>query len=174
MGLLLIGNSRESFHSAGVPACAAAAAAAHGRDFCGPLGNLRVLPNPARAGEPVVARLFSSGCASFDPETFVVTVQDNVVTLTHVVDEICGVPPPGFDVDFALGSFLPGDYTLIYAPTSPIIGFTYVPQSAGFVVASPARIATVPIASPPIIVLLGFGTLLIGILRMARRAQHAC
>lgn len=96
-----------------------------------PFTNLRVVPNPASAGQPIAARLFGSGCATF-PVSESITIEGNVVTLTHETDEICGVPLPGGDWDFPIGTFPPGHYTLIYAPTSGFGGNTYVTQSVQF------------------------------------------
>lgn len=124
-----------------------------------PFTNLRVVPNPAPAGQPIVARLFSSGCATI-PTTNTITIQDHVVTLTHETEEICGVPLPGADWDFPVGAFAPGQYTLVYAPTSGFSGNTYVTQSVQFVVVGrgiPASsIAALTILA---LALLGFGAL---------------
>ncbi len=80
----------------------------------GPSRNLRVVPNPAIAGQPVSARLLLSCGQGLQPAT--VSVLGNAVSLTQLEGPGCdiGVPPPPADVDFPLGTFAPGTYTLTY------------------------------------------------------------
>lgn len=130
-----------------------------------PFTNLRVVPNPASAGQPIAARLFGSGCATI-PVAQAISVQGNVVTLTHEVDEICGVPPPGGDWDFPIGAFPPGQYTLVYAPTSGFGGLTYLTETVQFAVL-PAGIPAAASAALAILCISLFG---IGVWQL--RSRH--
>ena len=122
-----------------------------------PLTNPRIIPNPARAGEPIFVRFDVNGCSGWLPGEEQVTVLGNVVTLTHQVDWLCGVPPPNYEADFALGTFQPGTYTLVYAPTWSF-GDPYLTQSIQFgVFAIP-----IPASSWWAAVVLGLALLLFG------------
>lgn len=105
-----------------------------------PIGNLRVVPNPAPAGLMVLARLYREGHDVAGPST--VTVEGNIVTLTvemYTIDFT--VPPPPGDFDIPLGQFAPGHYILVYAPIDP--GGPYLTQRVEFdVQATPVPVAT--------------------------------
>jgi hypothetical protein len=140
-----------------------------------PFTNLRVAPSPAHTGEPVMAVLSGFCVANPGPEH--VLVQGDVITLTHVVESLCGVPLPPMDYGFPLGSFAPGTYTLVYAPTSGR-GIDYEVQSVHFsVLGGIARVA-VPIDSWRINLLLALMVLGIGsrhqCVEHGRRAGTAC
>jgi len=114
--------------------------------------NLRVVPNPAVAGQPVAARLLQ-GCyeGAFAPTT--VTVAGNVVTLTQVPAPgiIClATPPPPADVDYLLGTFVQGTYTLNYF-FRDTQGNVLYQESTQFVVGAPAG---VPAMTPRLLLLL--------------------
>ncbi len=132
-----------------------------------PFANLRVVPNPAAAGQPIAARLFGSGCATI-PLAESITRQGDVVTLTHEVDEICGVPPPGGDRDFPIGAFPPGQYTLVYAPTSGF-GLTYLAESVQFTVHPSA----IPALSMSALTMLCLALLGLGIWRLRATLRHS-
>ena len=109
-----------------------------------PLTNLTAVPNPASPNQLVSASLFDDGCVAFGPGGEVVTVQGFSVTLVNTVDTLCGVPTPSFYLEFPLGRFSPGTYTLTYAPKSYFSGVTYQVLTTQFVVQAPA---TVPLFS---------------------------
>ena len=137
-----------------------------------PFWNPRVLPIPAIAGQPVVVRLSGGGCTVWLPDTQTVTVQGNVVTLSHVVDWLCSVPPPGGDYDFALGVFPPGNYTLVYAPIS-FSGAAYSTQTTPFVVvAGPVGVPTIS-GYAVLILVLGLASLAGGQLALYPTKMHA-
>lgn len=96
-----------------------------------PLADLRVVPNPVAAGEPAFGYLTSNGCSTVRLDEMV-TVDGNTVTLTHIVERACFLPTPSYDVRYDLGHMAPGEYTLVYAPTSMIPGNEYETQMAHF------------------------------------------
>lgn len=120
--------------------------------------DLRVVPNPAPAGSAVVARVRREGCLSSG--TIVVTRQGSTVNLTPAGGPIiCGVAPPPTDVDFALGAFAPGRYTVVFDASPPLTaGFSVVSSTAVPVVSDPAVIAG-----------LAFSILLVGAACVRRR-----
>ncbi|MGQ0799836.1 MAG: hypothetical protein ACT4NL_06960 [Pseudomarimonas sp.] len=113
--------------------------------------NLRVVPNPAIAGQSVVARLTLSFCQRpIQPATVAVT--GNNVTLTLVAPEPCviGVPPPPMDVNFALGALPAGSYTLTYLSRSPSGALLYSESTQFGVV----PVIGIPLASTQVLILL--------------------
>jgi hypothetical protein len=121
-----------------------------------PYENLRVVdPTPA-SGEAVVARAFYTHCVrGEEPIDDQVTVAGNVVTLTVTLEGvICfSPPPPPEDLDYALGSFAPGEYTLVMQVESSIPGIVFSPLTTQFVV-GPALHHSIPATSSPMILLL--------------------
>jgi hypothetical protein len=109
--------------------------------------DLRVVPDPAPAGTAVVARVRREGCLSSG--TLVVTRQGSTVNLTPAGGPIiCGVAPPPTDVDFALGAFAPGRYTVVFDASPPLIaGFSVVASTAVPVVSDPEVIAGLAVAT---------------------------
>lgn len=74
-----------------------------------------VLPNPALPTQDLTLRLFSNGCGVFEIEV-VPTVE---VTGSHVIATLwvigpCPTSEPRFYMDFPLGRFDSGNYTLEY------------------------------------------------------------
>lgn len=128
-----------------------------------PLTNLRVTPNPAQAGQPVSA-ILRAFCFASVPGSERVTRQGSLVTLTNNVDQLCGVPLPIGHLAFPLGSFAPGKYTLVYAPTSSFDGVTYVTQSTQFVVLPNA--SAVPATTSQVAALLALLIGSLGVLRL--------
>lgn len=125
-----------------------------------PLTDLRVAPSVVEAGDPVFAVLNGTCFSVVGDET--VTVEGNVVTLTHELQEICGTPPPPIDFSYPIGSFAPGTYTLVYAPTSSFVGLIYLPQSVDFEVLGATTPAAIPAdatwaAALLVVLLLGLG-----------------
>ena len=140
-------------------------------DLYPPLVHLRASPSPAMGFQPVRAVLLWDMCGRWTPENDVnVQVDGTTITLTHeVVPEVCiGLPPPPMDVAFDIGAFPPGNYTLVYAPTSSW-GAVYAPQTTSLVVLSPS--VAVPGSS---ITALGFlfAAVLIFALRVGMRRMH--
>lgn len=80
------------------------------------LTNPHVLPYPAIADQPLSLRLTWNGCGGYSQP--VVQIAGTVVTVHQTYFEVCGVPPPGHDVDFPIGSFAAGSYTLTYISQS--------------------------------------------------------
>lgn len=75
--------------------------------------NVRVSPNPAFSGEPVVLLVRWGGCGPGGEST--TSIAGSVITVTEITGEqVCGVPPPAADVSYPLGSFAPGNYTARY------------------------------------------------------------
>ncbi len=117
-----------------------------------PFDDLRAVPSPAIAGAPVFARTRYTFCTSEASRgSHQVARAGSVVTLTINMDgtgEGCpGVPPPPTDVDYALGSFAAGEYTLIQQTVSAMPGLTYLPLTTTFGV-EPAPHHSVPALSP--------------------------
>lgn len=133
----------------------------------GPPRNLRVVPNPAIAGQPVNARLLLS-CdeGQFRPAT--VAVNGTAVTLTQVQGPSCniGVPPPPADVEFPLGAFPQGTYTLTYLYRASSGNVLYA-ESTQFGVGAAAG---VPAVSAQLLILLA---LALGALGLRRLGEHA-
>ena len=77
---------------------------------------LQVEPNPASSGQHVSA---STTCSCFFPiEDPVISRSANEVVISYEASAICGVPPPPATYEFNLGSFAPGEYTIIHAPVA--------------------------------------------------------
>jgi hypothetical protein len=132
-----------------------------------PLTNPRIIPSPVRAGEPVVVRFHVNACSAWFPGAEQITVQDSVITLTHQVDSICGVPPPDYEHDFVLGVFQPGTYTFVYAPTWST-GEPYLPQSIQFGVFA----VSIPAGSWWAASALGLALLLLGSRHLTMRSSR--
>ena len=114
--------------------------------------NLRAVPDPAQAGQTVVARIFHDAChAGAQPEAVTgqqTSVQGSTVTLRLQMTAgfIClTTPPPPSDEDFAVGNFGPGNYTLVVQPVSAIAGVTYPPLTTTFAVTGTA--SSIPVLS---------------------------
>ena len=136
-------------------------AGAHAQDVAPPFANLRVIDNPAVAGVPVIARSFYTPCVREEGRgESQLVITGNLVTLTIVMDakigEGCfGVPPPPGDVDYALGSYAPGTYTLVQQVVSSVPGVTFLPLTTTFVVGL-APHHPVPVNSLPLLLVLAF------------------
>lgn len=103
--------------------------------------NPRVVPNPATAGAPVSYRILFDGCGSVQPP--VITRAGEVVTVRQSYGQVCGLPPPPFDIDFPLGTFAAGQYTLVYISRNSSPGFTdNDPIVVPFGVVAPATVPT--------------------------------
>lgn len=113
--------------------------------------NLRILPVNAVANQPVSARLRFEPCLEIAPDAGQGTVVGNVVTYTVTMTDIalCGVPPPAADVDFVLGTFPAGTYTLNFRTVSSMVGASYPTISTNFTVgaASPIPTLSLPMAA---------------------------
>jgi hypothetical protein len=142
--------------------CLFAAAGARAQDVAPPFSNLRVIDNPALAGVPVIARSLYTPCVRDEGRgESQLVISGNLVTLTITMDpkvpEGCfGVPPPPGDVDYALGSFAPGTYTLVQQVVSSVPGVTFLPLTTAFVVGI-APHHPVPVNSLPPLLVLAFG-----------------
>ena len=135
-------------------------------DLSPPLTNLRVLPSPVMAFEPVYAVLGFDGCGGWEPAYEVeVHVDGSIITFTHGVHTFCGVSLPPRGVMFRIGAFPAGQYTLVYAPTGPG-GVIYPPQTVSLAVLS-APVA-VPNSSITALVTL-FALILLGALRTSAK-----
>ncbi len=119
---------------------------AHSQGPPQPFSNLRATPNPAAAGTVVSARLFFTyECLAGHPPT--VEVQGSVVTMRQDYSaSACGIVPPApTDFDQPLGTFGPGEYTLVYAATRG--NFVYPPLTTQFTILSGSSAAAVPATS---------------------------
>lgn len=75
--------------------------------------NVRVSPNPAQSGQPVVLFARWGGCGANGATT--TSVVGTTITVTQGTGEqVCGVPPPPSDVAYPLGTFAPGNYRARY------------------------------------------------------------
>ncbi len=75
--------------------------------------NVRVSPNPAPSGQPVVLLARWGGCGANGGTT--TSVAGPIITVTQDTgDQVCGVPPPAADVSYPLGTFAPGNYLARY------------------------------------------------------------
>ena len=139
-----------------------AAAGARAQDVAPPFANLRVIDNPAVAGVPVIARSFYTPCVREEGRgESQLVITGSLVTLTIFMDaeigEGCfGVPPPPGDVDYALGSYAPGTYTLVQQVVSSVPGVTFLPLTTTFVVGA-APHHPVPVNSRLLLLAMAFG-----------------
>ena len=124
--------------------------------------DMAVSPNPATATQSLT---LSMTCSCFAPllNTRTIKIDADQVRLEYSASTIC-VPifPPQF-IEIPLGSFPPGDYTLIHAPRDEF-GNALPTDEILFGVSAIA----VPAISPLMLVFLGLGVLLTGLL-MRRR-----
>ncbi|MCA9233105.1 MAG: hypothetical protein KDA57_20835 [Planctomycetales bacterium] len=99
----------------------------------------RVTPNPSLPGQSLSLVLTSSSCGVFEPDVVPsITVSGSEITAELVVIEPCAPGPTSFELEFALGQFPAGDYTLTYRPVSFSSGLPLPVEFATFSVA-PAR-----------------------------------
>jgi len=128
-----------------------------------PVSSARIEPATPAAGQHVRLVLQFSGCAVPTPGTNTVVVTGGTITFSQlVVPPICGVPPPTPPVTFDVGIFQPGNYTLVYAPSTGQQGFAWTPITLGF---------TVGVASIPAYTPLGLGVLALALFGLALRAR---
>ena len=113
-------------------------------------------PNPV-AGQAVELRLHYSGCGFFGTPT--VSRAGNVVTVVHPADAGCGgFSTPPYIHAIPIGSFSPGDYTVIYQTFSDQGGLSvYVPQIVRFTVSA----LPINAVSPQILIAMALALLLI-------------
>ena len=103
--------------------------------------NVRVSPNPAFSGQPVVLLARWGGCGAGGVTS--TSVAGTVVTVTEITgDQICGVPPPPADVAYPLGGFAPGNYIARYI-VDP--GSTQQVTDVPFVVTGAANTTGLPV-----------------------------
>lgn len=119
-----------------------------GSVFAQPIPNpaitLRIAPSAPIAGDAVTLVIEFGDCAVPTAGTESVSIAGNVVMFTHLVPfPVCGVPPPGPQIGYPIGTFAPGNYTLLYAPTGDIPGSTWATTQFGFSVGA----ASVPAMS---------------------------
>lgn len=122
------------------------------------LSNPHVVPYPAIAGQPLSLRLSWNGCGGYSPP--LVRLAGTTVTVMQTYFQICGVPPPGNDVDFPIGSFRPGRYTLTYVSQSEGSPASDPPISVPFAVTGGSLTLGVPTLGVVAEWLLGIGLLL--------------
>jgi hypothetical protein len=104
------------------------------------VSNPRVVPNPAIAGAPVAYRI-QLYCGSAQPP--VIAREGSIVTVRQTYSSVCGLPPPPVDVDFALGTFAEGQYTLVYISRNLVPGSTDdAPILVPFGVVAPTGVPT--------------------------------
>jgi len=108
-----------------------------GSVFAQPIPNpaitLRIVPSTPIAGDAVTLLIEFGDCAVPTPGTESVSITGNVVTFTHLVPfPVCGVPPPGPQIGYPIGTFAPGNYTLVYAPSGNIPGSAWATAQFGF------------------------------------------
>ncbi len=118
-----------------------------------PYSNLRVVPSAAVVGQPVSARVLFDPCREIAPAAGQMTISGTTVTytITMIEDALCGTPPPSADVDFVLGTFPAGTYTLNFRTVSSMAGVSYPTISTNFTVGAATSI---PVLSVPIAALL--------------------
>ncbi len=122
--------------------------AAWGQSVLPPARNLRVIPDRPDPGATVLARLSIDGCIGVGPST--VFRIGAVVYLRHHLQGLpCGVPPPPSDVDFPIGTFSAGVYTLRYEPSGT--GPAYLHQAREFTVGTPPPIVLASSYDTPIL-----------------------
>jgi hypothetical protein len=127
--------------------------------------NLRVIPNPARPGEAVVARLHRVGCS---PAPLTVQVEGTRIRLVAPQFVICfSPPPPPSDFDVPLGAFsAPGFYT-VTAPSGagPDLVATFeVTGSLG-----PGTTVVPVVSHPALLTALALGFVLVAAITTRRR-----
>src|SRR5687767_8597506 len=73
-------------------------------------GDPRIAPPVVQVGQPVTLVLTGLPCGRYDPPVF--SVSDFVVYVTQAVPPECLLPAGQFEVEFSLGTFPQGTYTL--------------------------------------------------------------
>lgn len=136
-----------------------------------PYSNLRTVPQPARAFQPVSAR-FRYNCAAGSsvapPST---SVAGNTITVRIPVTlDPCflGVPPPPFDIDLSLGNFAAGNYNLVALQESATPGVV-IPALTTSLVVTGSGSHSIPAAQPWSLLLMIGGMVLVGWLSLGRR-----
>jgi hypothetical protein len=131
------------------------------------LGNPRVEPPIVQEGQPVTLVLTGIPCGRYDPPVF--GVSNFIVTVTQAVSPACTLPSGVFEVEFSLGTFPPGTYTLIYQPTNRLgTGGSWPSQSTQFSVQAPRAVPTTDLLS---LMLLGVLLLLVPLVTGHRRQR---
>lgn len=126
---------------------------------------VQVVPNPAPAGASLRATLVGLQPVCFAVNSF--TVERNGATVTlrvQVGSGACGVPPPGY-ITLPIGSYGPGNYTLVYEGT--IDGQPQPVLTTAFQVLAGPR--TVPANRGEGLALLAFVLAAVGAAAVARR-----
>lgn len=109
---------------------------------------LSVLPNPAFAGQALQARSTFNLCLRRENITSTqVSLSGSVVTLRLQMQagtDPCdiGVPPPAMPINLPIGSFPPGNYTLVQQPISSNPAIVYPALSTSF------SVGQAPVAVP--------------------------
>jgi hypothetical protein len=132
---------------------------------CSPL---TLAPNPAIAGEPVIATL---SCQCLTPPQGPVNVDRsaNTVTISYEAGAGCivPIPPPPVPVDFDIGAFPPGEFSIIVAPVAASNGAALPAQEALLGV----RPAAIPAASGPLLGACLMAILLLGLYHLTNRSS---
>lgn len=98
---------------------------------------VQVQPSPARAGEPVELRLTIAVPDCLGSQSFPVQRVGQEVRIDFTINTaggICGVPPPVVFRRIPLGSFQPGNYTVIARGTNVANAAVLGPATAGLIV----------------------------------------
>jgi hypothetical protein len=127
--------------------------------------NLRVLPNPARPGEAVVARLHREGCS---PAPLTPRIEGNRIRLVPPDFVICfSPPPPPSDFDVPLGAFsAPGFYT-VTAPSGTGADLVLTFEVAGSL--GPGTTVVPVVSHPALLTALALGFVLVAAITTRRR-----
>jgi hypothetical protein len=129
-----------------------------------PAYSASIEPAAPAAGQLVRLVLVFDNCATPVPGTNSIVVTGTTIRFSHLVPiPICGTPPPPQPVAFDIGTFQPGSYTLVYAPTTDLQGFAWTPTPLGFTVGP----ASIPVLWPA-----GIGALLLAMLAVAWRFRR--
>lgn len=98
-----------------------------------------VVPAVSSQGEPLTLVLTSYGCGEYNAPF--ITVSNFVVTVTQAVNPECGFATPAGEIEFPLGTFSPGSYTLVYQPTDRLnMGNIWQAQTTQFTVLEPVSV----------------------------------
>lgn len=136
-----------------------------------PYSDLRAVPHPARAFEPVSARLHYICAAGFAVAPPTTTVAGNTITVRIPVTlDPCflGVPPPPFDIDLPLGNFAAGNYTVVALQESAAPGVV-IPALSTPLLVSGSGSHSIPATQPWSLLLMIGGMVLVGWLSLGRR-----
>lgn len=127
--------------------------------------NPQVLPGP-QIPESLVLRMAWTGCGSWIPESQVVTRTSNVVTVTQTISGLDSQCTGAGFVQFNLGVFPPGTYTLVYQADEFFTGIgTYPALSTQFTVGGGATPAAVDAVSQMGLAVLAVALLAVVMLR---------